>query len=63
MVIPKSHVNVVIVIPGIADTKDKFEKMLMVFGEMKGEMGLAIKGDGEAKQRLEASKTKVEIVP
>lgn len=35
----------------------------MVFGEMKGEMGLAIKGDAEAKQRLEASETKVQILP
>ena len=58
----KSHVSAV-VLAAIADTTDRFEKMLMVFGEMRGEMGLAIKGDAESKQRLEASKSKVQFVP
>ena len=40
----------------IAETTNKFEKLIMVLGEMRGEMGLAVKGDLQAKQRLEASK-------
>ena len=40
----------------IADSTNKFEKLMMVIGEMRGEASLAFKGDMQAKQRFEASK-------
>jgi hypothetical protein len=40
----------------IADTANRFDKLVMVLSEMRGEMALSVKGDPQAKQRLEASK-------
>ncbi|CAB4011907.1 Hypothetical predicted protein [Paramuricea clavata] len=38
----------------IADTTNRFDKLVMVLSEMRGEMALSAKGDPQAKQRLEA---------
>ncbi|XP_028392060.1 uncharacterized protein LOC114516708 [Dendronephthya gigantea] len=38
----------------IAETSNSFQKLKMVVGEMQGEISLVVKGDAEAKQRLEA---------
>lgn len=40
----------------IAQTTNRFEKLVMVLGEMNGDMSLAIRGDKHAKDRFEASK-------
>jgi hypothetical protein len=45
-----------VVFVAIANATNTFEKLMMVVGEMKGEKGLAVKGDMQAKQRFEASK-------